>query len=148
MVMPMGNDPAVSCFSWTNWDSVAHNEECWKNYNLTPQYDFALDYFGGRNPEKDFAHVSNIVWLNGKLDPWSTGGITYNLTSFNETNSIALYVEGSAHHLDLREPNPADPQEMVDARETEKSYIYTWIKDYQKNPPAPPSKKISEKVEL
>lgn len=107
--MPMGDDPAVSCFTWINWDYVAHNEECKKTYGLTPEYNFALDYFGGRNPEKDFAFTSNIVWLNGMLDPWSTGGITTNLTSFNTSDSIALFVPGSAHHLDLRTPNPADP---------------------------------------
>lgn len=135
MAMPMGDDPATSCFSWTNWDYVAHNDFCNKTYGLTPEYDFALTYFGGMNPEKDFSSVSNVVWLNGMLDPWSTGGITYNLTSFNNTNSIALFVNGSAHHLDLRTPNEADPEEMVTARAIEKSYVLKWITDYQKVAP-------------
>jgi hypothetical protein len=32
---------------------------------MTPKYDWALDYFGGRNVSKDFASYSNIVFTNG-----------------------------------------------------------------------------------
>jgi hypothetical protein len=32
---------------------------------MTPKYDWALDFFGGRDVSKDFASYSNIVFSNG-----------------------------------------------------------------------------------
>lgn len=51
--MPQGDDPSQAPFTWVNWDEAAHTEHC-KKYDLTPQYNWALDYFGGRNVAKDF----------------------------------------------------------------------------------------------
>lgn len=94
---------------------------------MTPKYDWALDYFGGRNPPKDFASASNIIFSNGAYDPWHAGGITANITE----NTIALYIEKSAHHLDLREPNDADPWTLTEARAVEMAWIKKWVQDYQ-----------------
>jgi hypothetical protein len=52
--MPMGDDPAVSCFTWRNFDKDAFTKNCQDSYGMTPKYDWALDFFGGRNPSKDF----------------------------------------------------------------------------------------------
>ena len=94
---------------------------------MTPKYDWALDYFGGRNPEVDFASYSNIVFSNGKLDPWHAGGITQNITD----NTIALYIDHAAHHLDLRAPNDTyDPVSVQEARKVEASYVKKWIDEY------------------
>jgi lysosomal Pro-X carboxypeptidase len=94
---------------------------------MTPKYDWALDFFGGRNPSKDFMGASNIVFANGDLDPWHAGGITTNVT----VNTIALYIENSAHHLDLRLPNAADPPSVTSARAVETAYVRRWVEDYQ-----------------
>jgi len=42
---------------------------------LNPEYDWALDYFGGRRAAADFEYSSNIIFSNGNIDPWSGGGI-------------------------------------------------------------------------
>lgn len=68
-------------------------------------YDWALDFFGGRNVDKDFAMSSNIFWANGEYDPWHAGGV---LEDSNPKNKVLL-IKQSAHHLDLRLPNKADP---------------------------------------
>ena len=73
--MPMGDDPAVSCFTWVNWDEAAHTEHCQTEYGMTPRYDWALDYFGGRNLTTDLRHSSNIFFANGEYDPWHAGGV-------------------------------------------------------------------------
>lgn len=39
----------------------------------------------------------------------------------------------AAHHLDLRGPNPQDPRYVVEARETELSYMDKWITEYFKS---------------
>jgi lysosomal Pro-X carboxypeptidase len=106
--MPQGDDPAVSCFTWQNWDEEAFTNFCNETYGLIPKYDWALDYFGGRNPSKDFESASNIVFMNGDLDPWHMGGINKNITE----NTVTIFIKDSAHHLDLRDSNPADPPEV------------------------------------
>jgi hypothetical protein len=63
--MPMGDDPAVSAFTWLNWDEGAFNKTCWEKYQIIPQYDWALDYFGGRAPSSDFKDVTNLILSNG-----------------------------------------------------------------------------------
>ena len=69
--------------------------------------EWALDYFGGRHVKKDFLDTSNIIFSNGNLDPWMPGGVTADVST--NWKSIAIYIEGAAHHLDLRLPNNADP---------------------------------------
>jgi lysosomal Pro-X carboxypeptidase len=88
-------------------DYASYTKMCQDNYGLTPQYNWALDYFGGYNIDKDFLSVTNIVWSNGELDPWRAGGLNKNVSA--DGSSIALYIEGGAHHLDLRPPNDLDP---------------------------------------
>ena len=94
---------------------------------MTPKYDWALDYFGGRNPSKDFAASSNIIFSNGKYDPWSGGGVLDNVMVNNEV----IVIEKSGHHLDLRTPNAADPPSVTDARAKETALITGWIEDFQ-----------------
>jgi len=57
-------------------------------------------------------HVSNIIFSNGTLDPWHAGGVLEQVSK----ESIAIYIENSAHHLDLRLPNEADPESLTKAR--------------------------------
>jgi len=71
--------------------------------------------------------ASNIIFSNGELDPWQAGGV---IDQIND-QCIAIYIEGSAHHLDLRLPNAADPQTLTDARQTETEWIAKWIDEYQ-----------------
>lgn len=40
-------------------------------------------------------------------------------------------MDDSAHHLDLREPNPNDPQDVIIGRNIEKLWIQKWIREYQ-----------------
>jgi len=94
---------------------------------MTPQYNWALDYFGGRNPAKDFASSSNIIFSNGDLDPWHAGGILEDIFVNNEV----IYIKNSAHHLDLRLPNAADPVTVTEARNKERQIIKGWIENYQ-----------------
>ena len=94
---------------------------------MTPQYDWAFTYFGGKNPKKDFMNASNIIFSNGTLDPWHAGGVLDQVSD----ECISIYIENSAHHLDLRLPNEADPQTLTDARQTETEWIAKFIDQYQ-----------------
>jgi len=125
--MLLGDDPATSAFGWKTYDKYSWDANCRSKYNLTPQYDWVFKYFGGINPGADFDASSNIIFSNGKLDPWSGGGVLTNVTN----NNIALIVEDGAHHYDLRLPNEADTPSVQEVRQTEFHYIKRWIEDFQ-----------------
>jgi len=72
-----------------------------------------------------------VIFSNGLLDPWRAGGITYNLTNPVSLNTISLLIEKSAHHFDLREDHPEDPQSVKDARDIEEALIGVWIQEYE-----------------
>ena len=96
-------------------------------YGELPQYNWALDYFGGRKPEKDFMKASNIIFSNGELDPWHAGGVLKNVSD----RTLSIFIENSAHHLDLRLPNEADPESVTAARLLETEWIAFFIDEYQ-----------------
>ena len=55
MVMPFAQSGVSDMFLPAQiWDEEEVTAGCQKSYGLTPQYDWALDNFGGRNPKKDF----------------------------------------------------------------------------------------------
>lgn len=112
------------------WNPDEFVEDC-KSKNLVPQFNWALDTFGGRNIKKDFQHVSNIIFSNGDLDPWRAGGV---LSDVNP-DIVVRMIKGAAHHLDLREPNEADPEDLVEARKEFTATIQKWIDDYKKITP-------------
>jgi len=77
------------------------------------------EYYGGRN----MAAASNIVFSNGLLDPWSSGGVLKNISS----SVVAVILPMGAHHLDLMFEDPADPPCAKVARATEEAHIRKWI---------------------
>ena len=127
MPMPFASSAETSMFPPYEWDQAANTAFCQYEYDETPQYDWVFNYFGGLNIKKDFAKLTNVVFSNGSLDPWHAGGI---LETINDS-CTTLYIENSAHHLDLREPNAADPVSLTEAREIETQQIAKWIDQYQ-----------------
>jgi len=71
---------------------------------------------------------SNIIFSNGLLDPWHSGGVLKNLLDL----LIAIVIPASAHHLDLWSPNPKDPIYVTDARKKEDIIVGQWLLDYFK----------------
>ena len=132
--MPQGDDPSKSCFTWDNYDKDGWTKYCEAKYKQTPQYDYALNMYGGRKPSKDFADVRNVVFSQGTLDPWRAGGVNTNITDYTTT----YVMEGAAHHLDIFLPNAADPVDVVTVRDYEDAHITKWIKNFDA-PPAPPA---------
>lgn len=128
MAMPCSNGPN-SMFITQPFDYDAFTQDCQTKYKLTPRYQWVWDYLGGKDIQRDFQALSNIIFSNGQLDPWRAGGLNDKIIG-NDKISI-IYIGKSAHHLDLREPNDEfDPQEVKDARKMETDIIRGWIKEY------------------
>ena len=114
------------------WNADAFVKNCQLYSHLNPQFDWALDTFGGRNPSKDFMHASNIVFTNGELDPWRAGGLLHDVPG--DSDIVVRVLEGGAHHLELRLPNPADPDDVNEVRNLIEQHIVQWSIAYKKQP--------------
>lgn len=123
MAMPFASRASTSMFPPSEWNEKSNSAYCKAMYGELPQYSWALDYFGGYKPIKDFMKTSNIIFSNGELDPWHAGGVLENVSD----QTISIYIENSAHHLDLRLPNEADPDSVKAARQLETEWIAKFI---------------------
>merc|ERR1712080_637334 len=98
---------------------MGYTKECQNTWGVTPRPQMADIMYGGR----DLSAASNIVFSNGLLDPWSSGGVLRPVG-----DCAAVIIPEGAHHLDLRAANPLDPVSVRDARKTERKFISKWIK--------------------
>ena len=74
-----------------------------------------------------FNDTGNIIFTYGDLDIWSGSGV---MKASNEYDNFEVFwIEGGAHHLDLRGDNDADPQSVRDVREKSMNIIKKWIKE-------------------
>uniref|UniRef100_A0A1I8MB15 Lysosomal Pro-X carboxypeptidase n=2 Tax=Musca domestica TaxID=7370 RepID=A0A1I8MB15_MUSDO len=122
MVMPMCSTPETM-FRPKEWNFKEYADKCMEKYHIKPKLDDITVRYGGRNARE----MSNIIFSNGLLDPWSGGGV---LQSDNPTVHIIIIPEG-AHHLDLRAKHPKDPISVLQARNRESDIIGKWINEYR-----------------
>ena len=121
MVMPFCFDGTNDMFEPSPWDLALYTKQCQDTWGeaAVPQPDLANSLYGGRNLDS----ATNIVFSNGLLDPWSSGGILKSQVG----GVVAIIIPEGAHHLDLRGSNPADPVSVIQARKQERAFINKWI---------------------
>ncbi|XP_033632397.1 lysosomal Pro-X carboxypeptidase-like [Asterias rubens] len=119
MVMPFCTDGIHDMFEPAPWNYELYAKNCQEFWYQTPRPEWSIIQFWG----KSIRTASNIVFSNGLLDPWSSGGV---LKSISDT-LVAVIIPEGAHHLDLRSKNKDDPPSVTAARNTEKQYIKKWI---------------------
>ncbi len=73
MVMPIQTNGKTDMFLRDPWKADIFVKNCQLYNGLNSQSDCALDTFGGRKPNKDYKHASNIDFTNGDLDQCRTG---------------------------------------------------------------------------
>ena len=122
MVMPYASNGVTDMFYPDAWNWTDFESACKSRWGVTPKIFWAVTEWGGL----DVKATSNIIFSNGNLDPYSGGSI---LSSVSPVLP-ALYIINSAHHLDLRSPDPADPVQITQARFSEEAIITGWITDY------------------
>jgi len=125
MVMPFCYDGKNDMFEEQEWDIGKYTSDCLSTWGVSPRPALANTLYGGR----DFSAASNIIFSNGLLDPWSSGGVLK--SGPPKTGIVAVIIPEGAHHLDLRAANPADPVSVIQARKIERSWIAKWIRSHK-----------------
>lgn len=100
---------------------------CRQYYNVTPDLHRLERWSGGYAiAGKDSGH-SNIIWSNGRRDPWHGGGF---LRAADALPGGAVFVmDSTAHHQDLRLPQTTDPPELTSVRAMEERIIRGWLRE-------------------
>lgn len=123
MVMPMCTNGSGMFYNM-DWDFNSYAQQCKQKWGVTPRENWiSLNYWG-----KDLKAASNIIFSNGLLDPWSSGGVLQSISP----SLIAIQIPTGAHHLDLRAANPGDTADVKAARMQEKNIIQNWLYDLHK----------------
>ena len=111
---------------------TAIRAHCTQKYGFGPRRDWIKTEFGG---EHGIATASNIVFSNGLLDPWSSGGVGVAEASMATNHTATMGLAGSvtavvlpngAHHLDLMFSTTEDPPDVIAARQVELAAIARW----------------------
>ncbi len=98
-------------------------QSCNASYGVIPRAYWASTTLASR----DLSAASNIVFSNGGYDPWHGGGVLANVSE----SVIALMIPSGAHHIDLMFSDPADPPDVIAARQVELEHISSWISSAQ-----------------
>jgi pimeloyl-ACP methyl ester carboxylesterase len=99
--------------------------QCVQQWDIPLRLNWSRIHWGGFD---SFKWGSNIIFSNGLIDPWHALGV---LESPNEKSSvIAIVIPESAHHADLRGPDPADPIYLTKARAKEAAIIGSWLDNF------------------
>ncbi|CAH8499289.1 unnamed protein product [Schistosoma turkestanicum] len=124
MTTPMCASGPVNIMPLVNWDLKAYSAYCQNRFGVRPRVEWPKVQFWSKSVDT----VTNIVFSNGEIDPWSALSITNN--SYVPFATV-INISDAAHHLDLRTPNSADPESVIKAREIEKQKIIQWIKQWK-----------------
>ncbi|CAH8849494.1 unnamed protein product, partial [Trichobilharzia szidati] len=124
MTTPMCASGPVNIMPPLNWDLKAFSADCQGRYGVTPRVNWSTVEFWS----KSVSTTTNVVFSNGEIDPWFAFSITNNS---HVPLATVINIADAAHHLDLRSPNPADPESVVKARDIEKQKIIQWIKEWK-----------------
>ncbi|XP_078259250.1 lysosomal Pro-X carboxypeptidase isoform X2 [Rhinoraja longicauda] len=120
MVMPSCTNGVNDMFEPMTWDFQVFSDNCKRDWGLRPRPHWMTTVYGG----KSISSHSNIIFSNGGLDPWSSGGVTKSISD----TLVAIFIPDGAHHLDLRSSNKHDPPSVQKARALEVQYFKKWIK--------------------
>jgi len=101
------------------WNLEKLQAYCKSKWGVVPEESFLSREFGGNN----IHYASNIVFSNGHIHPWCTGGVQFSLSD----TLVALNYQDGAHHADLMTPFGDDPQAVKDARKSEIELIRTFL---------------------
>jgi hypothetical protein len=131
---PQGTTNVTDVFPPYPWNPDAQAEYCEATYGVFPRTDWIpINY--GMSPMNSQAlkYISNIMFVNGALDPWNYGCVK----STSNPNLVVGTMPNGAHHTDLRAQTPQDTSDILAMRLQEAAQINAWVT--AKNPPPTPT---------
>ena len=115
-------DGARDMFWPSAYDPDTQAKHCAAKYGVTPNTTLIAREYGGLEGVK---RATNIVFSNGLLDPWSSGGVLQNVSGADES-VVAIQLPSGAHHSDLFFSNEKDAADVAEARLVELMHIRRW----------------------
>jgi lysosomal Pro-X carboxypeptidase len=129
MFMPTARDGVRDIFFPQPWNETRARERCVETWGVEPRATWADTVYGGRR----LRSLSNVVWSNGGLDPWSRLGVTEDsdfLDVLDDSKGLeAVFLENGAHHLDFFWSRDDDAEDVRSARARETELIRRWIEE-------------------
>ena len=111
------------------WNETRARERCLETWGVEPRATGADTQYGGRR----LRSLSNVVWSNGALDPWSRLGVTEDsdfLEVLDASRGLeAVFLENGAHHLDFFWSRDDDAEDVRSARARETELVRRWIEE-------------------
>ena len=100
---------------------------------MKPDFDFIMSEFGGYDPVNDFKEYTNIITVNGDLDPWLPGCLQVEV---NEDMPV-LTIKNGGHHaetfLPIENEDSVGPGSNIrETRAKIESYLEKWISRHEK----------------
>ncbi|CAB3402606.1 unnamed protein product [Caenorhabditis bovis] len=130
MVMPLCGSGYPNDFFWNDcpFTIPKWSEYCKKTFSSIGYNSTLLrPTAGGRAFGAKKMPISNVVFSNGYLDPWSGGG--YSKNDSVEGSVVSVILKKGAHHYDLRGAHPQDTEEVKKVRAMETEQIKKWISE-------------------
>lgn len=115
--------PSPDMFPARQWGLPELEAYCKRHYQTKPRPALTFVRLGAYHLTQAPDSYTNIIFSNGLLDPWHPGGYLESISD----SLVAVKLKLGAHHLDLRESNPADPRGARLARSLEKTYAKKWL---------------------
>jgi len=93
-------------------------------FKYPPGINETNNYYGGRK----IKGATNIIFVNGSLDPWHALSITSSI----DNTLQAIYIEGTAHCHDMDPATPKDPPGLAIAQAQINQQIGVWLQQAKK----------------
>ncbi|KAK4255178.1 hypothetical protein QN277_008207 [Acacia crassicarpa] len=126
MVMPIGRGNETM-FPSEPFDLSNFSKRCNQQYGVWPRPHWITTYYGGHDIKLILQRFgSNIIFSNGLRDPYSSGGVLYNLSD----SIVAISTVNGSHCLDMERAKESDPEWLIQQRSQEIDIIKSWIEQY------------------
>lgn len=129
MFMPTARDGVRDIFFPQPWNATRARARCVETWGVEPRATWADTSFGGRR----LRALSNVVWSNGALDPWSRLGVNRDTDFLGVLDSRrgleAVRLPNGAHHLDFFWSRDDDDDDTRRARSRESALVRGWIEE-------------------
>jgi pimeloyl-ACP methyl ester carboxylesterase len=115
---PAVGPPQDMFWAQPQWSDSKLNAYCETTYGKTPRWGELNMGLG----VEAISASSNIIFANGLLDPWHSGGILQNVS-----DTIQAHIIPEGGHLDLFFTTPQDPPIVADVRRAQMDNIRMWM---------------------